>query len=205
MCALLSAMVVSGEQMTFTPPARAIWVSPLRRLPQATCTGGSTFGPFTTRLLEWICEEGYCDEAGFLDLLTVKFVTGFGQRPQHLLGAVGLISFSIGAVTLGILTSRWIVDRLLAVEQPIHLHQRAIFYYSLVALILGAQFIATGLLAELITSWRNRDDADYSLVERVGDKQAWQTTDALIQQERRPNRLTSAPVRSGDKLTRMES
>ena len=33
---------------------------------------------------------------GFLDLLTVKFLTGFGQRPQHVLGSVGLASFSSG-------------------------------------------------------------------------------------------------------------
>ena len=35
---------------------------------------------------------------GFLDLLTVKFLTGFGQRPQHLLGTVGLASFCVGRV-----------------------------------------------------------------------------------------------------------
>ena len=35
---------------------------------------------------------------GFLDLLTVKFLTGFGQRPQHLLGAVGLVSFVLGGI-----------------------------------------------------------------------------------------------------------
>ncbi len=34
---------------------------------------------------------------GFLDLLTVKFLTGFGQRPQHFLGTLGLLSFFIGA------------------------------------------------------------------------------------------------------------
>lgn len=33
---------------------------------------------------------------GFLDLLTVKFITGFGQRPQHLLGATGLAAFLAG-------------------------------------------------------------------------------------------------------------
>ena len=33
---------------------------------------------------------------GFLDLLTVKFLTGFGQRPQHLLGSIGLFSFLLG-------------------------------------------------------------------------------------------------------------
>src|SRR5690348_4916133 len=37
---------------------------------------------------------------GFLDLLTVKFLTGFGQRPQHLLGSLGLLSFLLGNLGL---------------------------------------------------------------------------------------------------------
>ena len=49
---------------------------------------------------------------GFLDLLTVKFLTGFGQRPQHLLGTVGLASFALGAVWPDLLGR--LVDRLAA-------------------------------------------------------------------------------------------
>src|SRR5207244_2926398 len=37
---------------------------------------------------------------GFLDLLTVKFLTGFGQRPQHLLGTFGIGSFVAGGLAL---------------------------------------------------------------------------------------------------------
>ena len=37
---------------------------------------------------------------GFLDLMTVKFLTGFGQRPQHVLGTAGLASFGLGALGL---------------------------------------------------------------------------------------------------------
>ncbi len=44
---------------------------------------------------------------GFLDLLTVKFLTGFGQRPQHLLGAVGLLCFFLGGLELLYLTVYW--------------------------------------------------------------------------------------------------
>ena len=39
---------------------------------------------------------------GFLDLLTVKFLTGFGRRPQHLLGSLGLISFFLGGLALAL-------------------------------------------------------------------------------------------------------
>src|SRR5439155_2394295 len=45
---------------------------------------------------------------GFLDLLTVKFLTGFGQRPQHLLGTLGLGSFVAGNLALLWLVVTWI-------------------------------------------------------------------------------------------------
>ena len=70
---------------------------------------------------------------GFLDLLTVKFLTGFGQRPQHVLGTVGLASFSLGA--LGLVYLAALVGRLprsaaLGHGRPIHLHQRPAVLYS---------------------------------------------------------------------------
>ena len=46
---------------------------------------------------------------GFLDLLTVKFLTGFGQRPQHLLGSVGLVSFLLGNLALCYLAVTWVI------------------------------------------------------------------------------------------------
>ena len=49
---------------------------------------------------------------GFLDLFTVKFLTGFGQRPQHLLGSVGLGSFGLGALWLSYLTLLWFISRM---------------------------------------------------------------------------------------------
>ena len=51
---------------------------------------------------------------GFLDLLTVRFLTGFSQRPQHLLGTVGLASFVLGALGLTYLAGWWVVSRLAA-------------------------------------------------------------------------------------------
>ena len=46
---------------------------------------------------------------GFLDLLTVKFLTGFGQRPQHLLGTIGLLSFVLGNLGILYLLATWII------------------------------------------------------------------------------------------------
>ncbi len=116
---------------------------------------------------------------GFLDLLTVKFVTGFGQRPQHLLGAIGLFGFLVGAFGITILTAWWFISRAVPSIDPIHLHQRAIFYYSLAAVLLGSQFMSVGFLAELLTAWHSRDVPSYSLSERIGSDDAWHDSDSL--------------------------
>src|SRR5207244_4104093 len=47
---------------------------------------------------------------GFLDLLTVNFLTGFGQRPQHLLGGIGLLCFFAGGLGLVYLTVTWLIN-----------------------------------------------------------------------------------------------
>jgi dolichol-phosphate mannosyltransferase len=120
---------------------------------------------------------------GFLDLMTVKFLTGFGQRPQHLLGTVGLLGFSLGAVGITVLTAWWFISRSFAAIDPIHLHQRAIFYYSLAAVLLGSQFMSIGFLAELFTAWHSRDVPSYSLSERVGSDEAWEDADSLVRDE----------------------
>jgi glycosyltransferase involved in cell wall biosynthesis len=102
---------------------------------------------------------------GFLDLVTVKFLTGFGQRPQHVFGTVGLIGFLIGMFGLSWLTGRWIMTRLVEGGEPIHLHQRALFYYSIGAVLLGAQFMSIGFLAELFTAFQRRSSVPYSVAE----------------------------------------
>jgi dolichol-phosphate mannosyltransferase len=111
---------------------------------------------------------------GFLDLLTVKFLTGYGQRPQHLLGTLGLVCFLFGAASLTLLAALWVASR--AWEDtfgpPIHLHERAVFFYSLGALLLGGQLLTVGFLAELIASQGARDGDGYSIAEQTPPPQA---------------------------------
>jgi hypothetical protein len=104
---------------------------------------------------------------GFLDLLTVWFLTGYGQRPQHVLGTIGLISFGLGGLGILWLTFWWCLSRLLPFLEPLNLHERAIFYYAIVALLLGAQFLCVGLLAEMMAANRNREDPPYSIKART--------------------------------------
>lgn len=109
---------------------------------------------------------------GFLDLLTVSFLTDYGQRPQHLLGTIGLLCFAAGAVGVTLLTGLWTVSRLVESMEKVHLHKRALFYYSIVAVLLGAQFMAIGFLAELITAYFGKDRKHYSVRQVIdGDEQ----------------------------------
>ena len=103
---------------------------------------------------------------GFLDLLTVKFLTGFGQRPQHLLGTIGLFSFGAGLVGLAYLTATWLVNWW-SPATFLPLHERPLLIYSVAALLLGAQMMSIGFLAELITAYQGRDEDSYSIAERT--------------------------------------
>ena len=105
---------------------------------------------------------------GFLDLLTVYMLTGYGHRPQHLLGTLGLGCFGAsGCLTLG-LSLHWALDRLFDVENPVHLHERAIFYFALVGVIIGIQLLMTGFVAELVTKQTSRDEQIYAVCETIG-------------------------------------
>ncbi len=104
---------------------------------------------------------------GFLDLLTVKFLTGFGGRPQHLLGTIGLLAFFLGLAGLAYLAVIWILTNGFGYAFA-PLHTRPLLTYSAAALILGAQMVSIGFLAELITAYQARDEDAYSIAECTG-------------------------------------
>jgi dolichol-phosphate mannosyltransferase len=103
---------------------------------------------------------------GFLDLITVKFLTGFNRRPQHLLGGLGLLFFFVGALFMAYLAVTWVIRLWDKSIEP--LHERALLFYSLGALLLGAQLFSLGLIAELMTGYLGRDEDSYSIAEQAG-------------------------------------
>lgn len=109
---------------------------------------------------------------GFLDLLTVYFLTGFEQRPQHLLGTLGIISFLCGLAGLTYLAVYWVIKQAYGISDADWppLHDRPAVIYSMGALLLGAQFMSIGFLAELITAYHGRTSVVYSIKARVGGK-----------------------------------
>jgi dolichol-phosphate mannosyltransferase len=106
---------------------------------------------------------------GFLDLLTVKFLTGFGQRPQHVLGTVGLLSFLLGAFGMTYLAVYWVVAQLRPDLGLLPLHQRPAVVYSVGLLLLGGQLLSMGFLGELIIAYHQHRSDNFSIAQRTGD------------------------------------
>ncbi|WP_231615907.1 glycosyltransferase family 2 protein [Novipirellula artificiosorum] len=105
---------------------------------------------------------------GFLDLLTIYFLTTFSGRPLHLIGAAGLGCFALGGLGMFYLSAMWVITRMSASIDDLVLHERAIFYYCILAIIVGAQFLLSGLLAELIVSLSRDRNEPYSISDCVG-------------------------------------
>ena len=103
---------------------------------------------------------------GFLDLLTVKFLTGFGQRPQHALGAWGLFFAGLGLLGLLYLSGVWLGTNLLRMDWG-RIGDRPLLAYSIASLLLGGQMLSLGLLAELIVAYTGRSRDTYSIADRL--------------------------------------
>ncbi|MBN1949126.1 MAG: glycosyltransferase [Candidatus Cloacimonetes bacterium] len=86
---------------------------------------------------------------GFLDLLTVKLVTGFGHNPLHLFGKIGT-TLSL----IGFLTGLYLTVMKFLFDQP--LANRPLLFLAVLLIMVGLQFFSIGLLGELIVS-RTRD------------------------------------------------
>jgi glycosyltransferase involved in cell wall biosynthesis len=104
---------------------------------------------------------------GFLDLLTVSFLTGFGQRPAHALGGWGLFFTAVGAAGLGYLGVIWLLTNLAGLGLG-KIGDRPLLAYSIASLLVGGQLISLGFLAELIVSNTQRPGDSYSVAERIG-------------------------------------
>jgi glycosyltransferase involved in cell wall biosynthesis len=87
---------------------------------------------------------------GYLDLLTITFISRFSRRPMHLFGGIGTLMFFLGfaaAIYLGALKLYNLahgIKSILIADSPY-------FYIALTAMILGTQLFLAGFIAELIS------------------------------------------------------
>ncbi len=105
---------------------------------------------------------------GFLDLITIWFVSKFARRPMHLFGALGVVMFIIGfgfATYLGI-------DKLFINRFGRLITDRPQFYIALTAMLLGTQLFLAGFLGEILVRNR-RNETRYTVSEGVNLGDGW--------------------------------
>lgn len=110
---------------------------------------------------------------GFLDLMTIAFLSGFGKKPMHIFGVCGILSFFTGFVI-----ACWLIAEKI-IAQTGGLKYRAVtdqplFYLSLVALLIGTMLFLTGFLGELI-SRNSAGRNEYHIRETLGEEQTRRT------------------------------
>ena len=102
---------------------------------------------------------------GFLDLITLWFVSRFGGRPMHFFGAVGTIMFIVG-----FLSALWLgISKLIDVSQGIYGHlltNNAWFFIALTMMVLGTLLFIAGFLGEMIIR-TNRQHENYHIEEVI--------------------------------------
>lgn len=97
---------------------------------------------------------------GFLDLLSIAFITRFSKKPMHLFGIIGTILFLIGfIIALKLTYDKFFLNIFKMTDRPI-------FYFGFLAMILGTQFFLAGFLGELI-SQGNNDKTVYQVAKTV--------------------------------------
>lgn len=86
---------------------------------------------------------------GYLDLLTIGFITRFGKNPMHLFGSIGTLMFLLGFIMAGSLGIRKILFIQHHLKSPL-VTDSPFFYIALTAMIIGSFLFLTGFLGELI-------------------------------------------------------
>ena len=102
---------------------------------------------------------------GFLDLLSLWFLSTFGKKPMHFFGLTGTLTFMAG----GVIAIWLIIDKLISQAHGLRFRpvtEQPLFYLALVALIVGIQLFLSGFIAEMI-SRSSSDRNHYNIKDRI--------------------------------------
>jgi glycosyltransferase, family 2 len=102
---------------------------------------------------------------GFLDLITISFLSHFGKRPMHFFGALGVLMFFIGFLFSAYLG----IDKLFINPNGRLIANRPQFYLALTTMLIGTQFFIAGFLGEIILKTKNNEER-YKISELVNGK-----------------------------------
>ena len=102
---------------------------------------------------------------GFLDLITISFLSHFGKRPMHFFGALGVLMFFIGFLFSAYLG----IDKLFINPNGRLIADRPQFYLALTTMLIGTQFFIAGCLGEIILKTKNNEER-YKISELVNGK-----------------------------------
>jgi glycosyltransferase involved in cell wall biosynthesis len=102
---------------------------------------------------------------GYLDMLTISFITRFGKSPMHLFGTLGSLMFLTGFVMAAYLGIRKLVFIHQGLRAPL-VTDSPYFYIALAVMIIGSFMFLTGFLAELVNR-RSPDRNQYLIREKL--------------------------------------
>lgn len=98
---------------------------------------------------------------GFLDLMSISFISKFGKRPMHFFGTLGTIIFGIAMCFILYIG----IDKVFFNTTAQKLAERTEFFVALIFLVIGMQLFITGFIAEMIA--RNKTDRNNYHLEKV--------------------------------------
>ena len=102
---------------------------------------------------------------GFLDLITIWFLSRYGKRPMHLFGAFGVLMFIIGFLATGFIITLKLI-KLYSGLPTILVTENPLFYIALTTMIIGTQLFLAGFLGEIILRTKNNEER-YKIAEEV--------------------------------------
>ncbi|TDP57347.1 glycosyltransferase family 2 protein [Flavobacterium dankookense] len=102
---------------------------------------------------------------GFLDLITIWFLSRYGKRPMHLFGAAGVLMFIIGFLSTGFIIVVKLI-KLYSGFETILVTQNPLFYIALTTMIIGTQLFLAGFLGEIILRTKSNEER-YKVSEKV--------------------------------------
>ncbi|MFM7018196.1 glycosyltransferase family 2 protein [Flavobacterium sp.] len=95
---------------------------------------------------------------GFLDLITIWFLTRYGKRPMHFFGAAGVLMFLIGLISTASIIIIKLTKLFVFHEPTILVAQNPLFYIALTSMIIGSQLFLAGFLGEIILRTKNNEE-----------------------------------------------